>query len=307
MYLRMVSRAATLSLMMVTSGGCDAPGPEDVPAAGGSPQELEASRSPVPLIRGPIDCDAEEVRAPDLCSWLHSNDAVVWAKVISVELAEDLVIDRGLGGQGWKWVDQCADQVSPALKLSIEIIHAFHGGLRGRMDVRLGRDHRMMLDPLPEPGDDGSLIWTDQPPGAAGSPIVPGQSIGLALHQVEFDGQVVWSLMYEPMFGLGGDGLMRVGVYGRGWPEPPTEGIRGETLGTLTTQLEACAGAEASGDALDRRAGRRAWLYAEGAIPPTSSVAGQCFDSNHELPQCQTDRDCPAALPHCVFGVCAIQ
>jgi hypothetical protein len=299
-----IGRSSLAVVCLLASLGCDGPASDEVASV---EAPLEQSPPPVPVIRGPTRCDGEAPEAPDLCSWLQSTDAVVWARVLAVEFAYDLLIDRGIGGSGWNWVERCPDVTSPGLKLGVEVVHGFHGDVSGTLEVRLGRDHLMMLDPSPEVGPDGGVRWVAHPDARGGAPLEPGQLVGLALYRLEHRGEPLWSPLYEPMFGLSDVGRVRAGVSARPWPEPFPTGLEGRTLAEASAALAECATLPASTAAVERNEARRAWLYDEGRRLPTRYAAGECFMTNHEVPTCQRDADCPPIMPVCVFGVCAIQ
>jgi hypothetical protein len=260
----------------------------------------DESRSPVPRLGGGVahEC-VDPVSILDACTWAHSADAIVWGTLRSVELTYDLLAEMGADGD-WVWVDQCSQGVpDPGLKLVVDVTQSLRGNLSGAIAVRAGSEDLAMRNPTLEPTEDGEARWREigRHPG---SPLVPGQQVGLALHRVEYDHVAVWSLLREPMFGRGEAGQVRFGTgVGECWEQPP-EGLEGRAVSTVTAEVEACLSMDAPASATERRTRQR------GSEEPPYVAAGKCFTGGELLPlvpPCESDSDCGEG-GSCSNGIC---
>jgi hypothetical protein len=245
--------------------------------------ESASDKNQQPATQGVIDVsslpacvsegDGFPLPAPELCVWAMSMDALVWGRLLDVQLSDSPAVDQRT--DGWTWAAGCPVGSSPALKLEVDITRSLRGSLAGRVVAVMGALQVSMLVPEPSRGSGNDVKWLTPNNGGGRGPLLPGRPIGLALQYVPTPG--VWSVMGEAMFGLGLDG--RVVFQERTGPvfEPAPKGAAGMMPGEFDAAVATCSSAHAAAAAQ-----RRAWVWRTwgptGQVP-SAYAAAVCHQS----------------------------
>lgn len=294
----MAKKSFALLLLSLASTACVSEATR--PAAAPAPV-----RPPLPVMVSEGDCSPLE--APDPCTWALSTDAVVVGQLVAVRPLESPAVVTRMVGQPARAQRElrtsCEGVVNPGLELELRVERTLHGKLSGTVKVRMGKAQAMLLNPLPQRGAGGQVAW--QPMGTgAGSPLVAGQRLGLALHYVPEHG--AWSIMGEPLFAPVAEGAGEVVRFQSATAdcfEPPPAALEGRTLAEMAQVLASCTSAKAS-----KAPQRHARVWNTWGQNPEQSVAGVCISKPEPLAPgaCQASLDCGPG-ERCVSGGCRQQ
>lgn len=198
----------------------------------------------------------------------NSVDALVWGTLQGLERSYDPAVP-GWSDAAGDWASECRS-FNPAVILSVDVEEVLMGPeeLQGPLSVYIGPLNLHLFNPSPYWDEDGELQW---PSGEGyGEPLKIGGPIGLPIHFLEeFD---LWSLMFEPVLTLDGEGHLRM----RGNSDECGEafqGIEGRTAAELFEEAAGCPEPSATSKA------RRAIIRESfgNSRSPENSVAAVCF------------------------------
>jgi hypothetical protein len=289
-------RPLVVAVLLASASGCNEgasePALSPVPDAA---QELpwpDDGRSPLPAMSLPPGPSA---LPPELCTWAASLDAIVLGTLVDVRLqyepAIQIIEDEELERQDrWRYVEECATFLSPALALELQVDKTLRGEVGDRVVAVLGHTHRENLHPMPGPGYNGELVWRPtEREDILVDALRPGQVLGLSLHYVpEHD---LWSLMGEIMFGVDGSGNI-IFQYREGWEPGPEEAV-GLSPEAFRDAVAAC---EESSASADRRSSTwRSW-GPEGRPPHYYRAAHCSLPVQPAPPECERDSDCDEGM-----------